>query len=208
MSMATLSIIQIVLLFIIYTFFAVLLPGIAFGTHFQGKRATVRFVSYFCIGNFIIIMLVQVLALIHLCYAWSLLIGIFVVYVIAWCRVNKRSVKEPTGIVFEGLKNFLTGTMGYRSLITNIKNDLNRTLVPRIKALTGLMRERKAECVLIALLMVAICCIYGREQLTQFGYAFSDEPVHNYWINNIGRQRLFVAGVYPMGCSLHDALPI
>lgn len=41
--------------------------------------------------------------------------------------------------------------------------------------------------------------VYGLPLLEQYGYKASDVPVHNYWINAMGENRIFVAGVYPHG---------
>ncbi|MFQ7768290.1 MAG: hypothetical protein ACLRIL_08485 [Fusicatenibacter saccharivorans] len=33
----------------------------------------------------------------------------------------------------------------------------------------------------------------------RYGYKASDIPVHNYWINELERNNIWVAGVYPYG---------
>ena len=54
----------------------------------------------------------------------------------------------------------------------------------------------------IAVLLAAISAItyvYGPNMVETFGYKASDIPVHNYWINELERNNICVAGVYPYG---------
>lgn len=41
--------------------------------------------------------------------------------------------------------------------------------------------------------------IYGSNGIINYGYTASDTPVHNYWINAMSDNNVFVAGVYPHG---------
>ena len=47
--------------------------------------------------------------------------------------------------------------------------------------------------------LALILWIFGSNALNSYGYGASDIPVHNYWINALSDNKLFVAGVYPMG---------
>ena len=51
------------------------------------------------------------------------------------------------------------------------------------------------ELLLWILLGAVILKVYGLPLLEQYGYKASDVPVHNYWINAMGENRIFVAGV-------------
>lgn len=55
---------------------------------------------------------------------------------------------------------------------------------------------------LLALLTVKIC---GSGLLNNWGYGASDVPVHNYWINGLIENNIYVEGIYPMGmhCMLY-----
>ncbi len=47
--------------------------------------------------------------------------------------------------------------------------------------------------------------MFGLTQLEQYGYKASDLIVHNYWINEMNENNIFVTGVYPYGfhCVVH-----
>lgn len=197
--MTLLTIVQIVSVFIVYIFFSVLLPGWVFGEVFKKKRATVRLVSYYCIGNFVIIMLVQLLTLLHICYVWTIIIALPAVYIAVYRFLLKHPVKEPVKRFLSGVKHLLTGTMGFKNLMANLKSFYLRVFYPRLSQAWRLVVEKKVDFFLIGVIVLCLWYVFGHEMMTQFGYAFSDEPVHNYWTNSMIKQKLYVAGVYPMG---------
>lgn len=47
--------------------------------------------------------------------------------------------------------------------------------------------------------IAAITYVYGPNMIEAYGYKASDIPVHNYWINELDRNNIWVAGVYPYG---------
>lgn len=50
--------------------------------------------------------------------------------------------------------------------------------------------------------IAAITYVYGPNMVETFGYKASDIPVHNYWINELERNNIWVAGVYPYGLHI------
>jgi hypothetical protein len=55
------------------------------------------------------------------------------------------------------------------------------------------------ETFLTLCLCAVVCVIYGSNGIINYGYTASDTPVHNYWINAMSDNNVFVAGVYPHG---------
>ena len=55
------------------------------------------------------------------------------------------------------------------------------------------------ELAVLGLAIAAITYVYGPNMVKVFGYKASDIPVHNYWINELDRNNIWAAGVYPYG---------
>jgi len=64
-------------------------------------------------------------------------------------------------------------------------------------------KKAMAECAagdaVMGAAIAAITYVYGPNMIEAYGYKASDIPVHNYWINELDRNNIWVAGVYPYG---------
>jgi hypothetical protein len=67
------------------------------------------------------------------------------------------------------------------------------------------VRRNPLDVLLMLGITVLLLWMYGTNLLTNFGYSLSDQPVHNYWINEMSKGNIFAAGVYPFGfhCMLY-----
>ena len=49
----------------------------------------------------------------------------------------------------------------------------------------------------VVVFTATVLVMYGTNMINTYGYCASDIPVHNYWINAMGQNDVFVAGIYP-----------
>ena len=63
----------------------------------------------------------------------------------------------------------------------------------------GLIIRHFADGVLFVVFTATVLVMYGTNMINTYGYCASDIPVHNYWINAMGQNDVFVAGIYPFG---------
>lgn len=68
-----------------------------------------------------------------------------------------------------------------------------------------LLKELWLDLPFLCILIYLIWKICGDGILNNWGYGASDVPVHNYWINGLVENKLYIAGIYPMGmhCMLY-----
>ena len=205
MSMATLTLWQLTGTFCAYLFVTVGLPAFVFGKKLRGRRAPERFLLYFITGNFFVMNLVFALQLMRISYSVTLIIGTLLIAIIARVKVNRIPVKEILLNFAENLRRLAGGQMGTKTAIYKIGARL-RGAIYRFCGWVGYyLFHRFLDCVLIVLLFAALWYIYGTNLVEYYGYKASDVLVHNYWLNALGDNDIFVAGVYPHGfhCILY-----
>lgn len=68
---------------------------------------------------------------------------------------------------------------------------------------SGLLGQRMSaywpDLILALNIVMLVFYIYGSNVLNVYGYCASDIIVHNYWINELGNNNIFVEGIYPFG---------
>ena len=68
---------------------------------------------------------------------------------------------------------------------------------------SGLLGQKMSaywpDVILTLNIVMLVFYIYGSNALNVYGYCASDVIVHNYWINELGNNNIFVAGIYPFG---------
>ena len=205
MSMATLTLWQLAGMFCAYLLVTVGLPAFAFGRRLQGHRAPERLLLYFMTGNFYIMNLVFALQLLKISYPITLILGTLLPAILARIKVNHIPVKEILLNYAEKLRRLTGGQMGTKTAIYKIGAKLRGQIIRFFRWMGFYLFRRFLDCALIALLLVVLWYIYGTNLLEYFGYKASDLLVHNYWINAMNDNDIFVAGVYPHGfhCILY-----
>lgn len=205
MSMTTLTLWQLVGIFCAYLFVMVGLPAFVFGKKLHGHRAPERFMLYFMTGNFFVMNLVFVLQLLKISYPVTLILGTLLVAIIAKVKINHIPVKEVFLSHAEKLRRLAGGRMGTKTAIYNLGAGLRDAIYRFCSWVEYYLFQRFLDCVLIILLLTMLWYIYGTNLVEYFGYKASDLLVHNYWINSLGDNDIFVAGVYPHGfhCVLY-----
>lgn len=205
MSMTTLTLWQLAGMFCAYLLVTVGLPAFVFGRRLRGHRAPERFLLYFMTGNFYIMNLVFALQLLKISYPITLILGTLLPAIMIRIKVNHIPVKEILLNYAEQLRRLTGGQMGTKTAIYKIGAKLRRQIIRFFRWVGFYLLHRFLDCALIALLLAVLWYIYGTNLLEYFGYKASDLLVHNYWINAMNDNDIFVAGVYPHGfhCILY-----
>lgn len=199
MSMKMITIAQFLATLCTYLFVTVLLPATVAGRRMKGRRLTERFLFYFITGNFYIMNLVFLFQLLHISNRFTLVVGTILPAILMRVKLYKIPVKKNFSSMLRSLVRVLEKKQGLRTTLGNIFG----WLIHKGKNLGGLVRSllkgRQSDWILTGLLSGLILGFYGTIMLEAFGYIASDMPVHNYWINAMGENQIFVAGIYPFG---------
>ena len=205
MSMETLNVIQFIQLFIGYLGFTVGLPALVFYRKAKRFPAAVRFLIYFTIGNFYIINLVQVLELLRISYRITLSMFTFGPAAILIVKIYHIPVASYLRKVLEECRHYILREMGFKTFMRHRWQEIKVFLRVAVRNLWRLLKENFLDIPFLVLFALLVWKICGPGILHNWGYGASDIPVHNYWINGLIENNIFVAGIYPMGmhCMLY-----
>ncbi|MCH5342940.1 MAG: hypothetical protein J1E64_02795 [Acetatifactor sp.] len=199
MSMVMLTIFHLIGIFCAYLFITVALPSYVFGRKLCVYRVPVRVMLYFLIGNFYVMNLVFALQLMKISYPATLIIGTFVPAFVTRVLINRIPVFKIVTDMVSNLRKLIGGQMGRRTAVHKLGKFTGKQLSRFGRWLGKNLFPGFIDCVLILAMVVVLWWIYGRNLIEQFGYKASDIIVHNYWINAMDDNNIFVAGVYPHG---------
>ena len=205
MSMETLNVIQFIQLFIGYLGFTVGLPALVFYRKAKRFPAAVRFLIYFTIGNFYIINLVQVLELLRISYRITLSMFTFGPAAILIVKIYHIPVASYLKKVLEECRHYILREMGFKTFMRHRWQEIKVFLRVAVRNLWRLLKENFLDIPFLVLFALLVWKVCGSGILHNWGYGASDIPVHNYWINGLIENNIFVAGIYPMGmhCMLY-----
>ena len=195
--MKMLTILEFAKVLVSYLFVTLYLPSLLLRRRLCFLSLTERVMAYFLAGNFYVINLVFLLQFLKISGRVTLLLGSLVPFVIAFLW-KKVGIRERVGQWLRTIHSLLNKELGIKTFLLQKKKEY------RALGRGEQFRGRKGlrylpELLLWILLGAVILKVYGLPLLEQYGYKASDVPVHNYWINAMGENRIFVAGVYPHG---------
>lgn len=199
MSMKMLTILQLAGIFSLYTALTVLAPALVFRKKVKDKRLPEQFMIYFTIGNFYVMHIVFFLQLLHISNRLTLLIATLLPGVIMYVRQAEGKAGLRLLRSLETLNKATHGIMGWKTFLKRMRDRLwiaHKALFRWVRDIFG---KHFAEWVLMAFAIGAVLWIYGNSYTNMYGYSMSDVPVHNYWINSMSDNDIYVAGVYPFG---------
>lgn len=199
MPMTTLTIIQTSLVFLLYILVTCVLPFPIFNKRMKGFSLSVRVMFCYLFGNFYIVNLVFLLQLLHISNAFTLVMGTVVPWFVAMSKLEHWPVLYKLQECFHTIKKVVEKELGVKTLLLRVLRFLFHKLVSFLGRCIRVILKHPLECVVFLALGVLAWYMYGQNLLEHFGYCASDIPVHNYWINYMSRDQLFVAGVYPFG---------
>ncbi len=199
MSMEVLTILQTVGILAAYLVMTFFLPGILLYRKIQKLRFCERFITYQMVGNFYMMNLVSVLELLHISNRVTLILFTILpcaaIYVVLYRKAPLEAMHEG----LDYLERLAGGQFGVRLFLRRVRVAIWQLLKKALCKLFHLIRENIVDILLVAALTAGLCYVYGTNLLAYFGYCESDLPVHNYWINYLGKNDMFVAGIYPFG---------
>lgn len=205
MSMQIFNIIHFAEMLVCYLAVTVLLPALVFYKKTRQFSAAVRFMIYFTIGNFFVINLVLVLELVHISYRFTLIAATVIFFVLGIIKVYQLPAVSYTKRLATEIRDCIYGVLGIKSFLWRRKKEVGRIIRPLWRMLTGWIREIWPDIPFLILCAMLIWRVAGERLMGTYGFGASDIPVHNYWINALMDNDLFVAGIYPMGmhCVLY-----
>lgn len=205
MSMEMLNVLQFIQLLCGYLGFTIVLPALVFYRKVKDFPAAGRFLIYATIGNFYIINLVQVLELMFISYRSTLLLFTLVPVGFAAVRMNRIPVASYCGKLGDELQHFLLRELGFRSFVHHRLREMNSFLRWAGRQLMRLLKEVWLDLPFLAAFLWVMWKVSWPGILHYWGFGASDLPVHNYWINGLIDNQLYIAGIYPMGmhCVLY-----
>lgn len=205
MSMSILSLIQFIELFIGYIGFTVGLPALVFYRKVKGFPAPERFLIYFTVGNFYVINLVQLLELLHISFFFTLFIFTFVPAALLIVKFYNIPVKAHVKKVAEEAVHYIRREIGLKTFLRHRWQEIKVFLRFVFRNIRRLLRENFAFLPIIAAFCALVWFVCGSGILDKWAFGASDIPVHNYWINGLIDNNIYVAGIYPMGmhCMLY-----
>jgi hypothetical protein len=185
--------------FLVYTLLMVVVPAILFHRRMAGKPLGERLMAYITIGNFYCMNLVFILELLHISNYWTLMVFTLVPIVAFSAREHGEDIAAWSVSRLEVLQKAVLGMMGWKTLLSHIGRSVGGWLKAKLRKALHDARAHLFDWIFIIFLTAALLWLYGTNVLVNYSYAFSDVPVHNYWINSLGDNNIFVAGVYPFG---------
>lgn len=154
---------------------------------------------YYMTGNFFIMNLVFALQLLRISYPVTLVLGALILTVAGKVMADGISVRQLLEDCLKFSRRLTGGQIGHRTARNMVFRKLRDQLVRMRRWLVHFLVFRFIDCALIVLLLLIMWWAYGSNLLQHFGYMESDIVIHNYWVNALSDNNIFVAGVYPYG---------
>lgn len=199
MSMKVLTVLQSVQIFAAYSVMTLLLPAILFYPRLRKRSFAARFLIYQVFGNFYIINLVLLLELLHISNKYTLCLFTLGPFAAAYVMLHKKKPLAAAATVLETMRRLASGQLGVRLFLHRILSAIGQFGVKAAEGIVKRIRRNLPDLLLVGGLSALLLYLFGTNAVTNYGYCASDVPVHNYWINALGENRPFVAGVYPFG---------
>ncbi|MCR5452832.1 MAG: hypothetical protein K6F00_09415 [Lachnospiraceae bacterium] len=189
----------VIKLFLCYTFVMVLVPAIVFGPVIKKYSFPIRMMSYYCIGNVVVVNIVFLLTFLKISNRATLILVTLFIYLWFYLHVRKTSI--PATIVgFYNIINLVAGRVtSFRTLWIKSADKRKAWQKRFIKHSVEVFFSHIIEWAMVAALIVYVFYEITSGNIAKLGYHTSDMPVHTYWINHLDMNDPFVAGIYPMG---------
>lgn len=195
MSMKTLTIFQIIGVSAAYFCITLLLPCLLLRKKLAQFRLPARFMAYCMTGNFFCINLVYLLQLLHISNRFTLIAGTAAPFLVTAIRHRKRLLQ----LLERGtnsIGSFSEGEVGTKTAMLRAKENVKDYSSGWLAKWFAL---RWPDVLLTTGVILLVLWMYGVNTVNVYGYCASDLVVHNYWINYMDVNRIFVEGVYPFG---------
>ncbi len=196
MSMKWLTILQFLEIVAAYGIVTLFLPWMILRKRFRRFSVAEQITGYFFAGNFYIIYLVYLLQFLHISNRVTLILGTVGPFLGVWLWKRRSLVPGAIESLLVLIERLLSGERGKKTSLVQLRRTVyERCFRGRRKQWLNVL----LELAVLGLAIAAITYVYGPNMVEAYGYKASDIPVHNYWINELDRNNIWVAGVYPYG---------
>lgn len=196
MSMKWLTILQFLEIVAAYGIVTLFLPWLILRKRFRRFSIAEQITGYFFAGNFYIIYLVYLLQFLHISNRVTLILGTVGPFLGVWIWKRRSLVPGTIESLLVLIERLLSGERGKKTSLVQIRRMIyERCFRGRRKQWMNVL----PELAVLGLAIAAVTYVYGPNMVKVFGYKASDIPVHNYWINELDRNNIWAAGVYPYG---------
>lgn len=199
MSMQTYYMFQLILLFCVYFGVIIGLPYLALHRKMDDRRIADQIMFYFLVGNFYLMSLVFFLELLHISNRVTLILGTIVPFFVLAVVVNRWKVGQFLLDLFRDSQMLLGKRLGKKTFFYRGFDKVKKRYTRQKQKVKYLPLLLRVDGIVFLISFIAMFYFYGTSIVTTFGYSLSDSAVHNYWINALGENKLFVAGIYPEG---------
>lgn len=198
MTVQTYVVIQTIEMYVAYLAMTVVAPLILFRKRWKIGGWAGKILFSYVFGNFYMMNLVFLLQMLHISNRVTLLLGSLVPWGYFVWKENRTEIHLAGATFVKNLKWLVGGQMGYRKLARRAKIAAKKGS-NAWKRLHHMTFYDVIDGVLCVGFLFAMFYEYGLVVMKSWGYLASDSQVHNYWINALSDNDLFVAGIYPQG---------
>ena len=196
MSMTMLTVFQITGVSAAYLGVTLFLPWLLLRRKLASLRAGAGFMVCFMAGNFYCMNLVFLLQLFHISNRVTLILGTLLPFLAAAARKRKGTLAAVLEHRTRKVRMIFEGGLGVRTFLLGLGVKMRRASAGWI----GQWLAPMWPDVLLTLGIIGLVLFqYGSNTVNVYGYCASDMVQHNYWINHMEANRIFVDGVYPFG---------
>lgn len=196
MSMKWLTILQFLEIVAAYSVVTLFLPWLILRKRFCRFSVAEQITGYFFAGNFYIIYLVYLLQFLHISNRMTLILGTAGPFLSVWIWKRRSWIPAAIERTLENVEMLLSGEKGKKTSLVQLRRvTYERFFHGRRRQWLNVL----LELVVLGAAIAAITYVYAPNMVEALGYKASDIPVHNYWINELDRNNIWVAGVYPYG---------
>ena len=199
MSMKLLTFFQILEIFGAYSVITLLIPHLVVGKAMSFRNRYERFLMYTLLGNFYVMNLVFLLELLHISCPATLIIFTLLPCGYIKIKLEHLPAKEIVSAWWQLLKKLTGGQVTVKALRVSGKPERERAGQNFKSRIKRVYINNFSDVLLVVILILVLFFYYGNDLLKSYGYKALDLIVHNYWVNALSENELFVAGVYPEG---------
>lgn len=183
-----------------YIFLMYLWPTVVFRKKLAGKNLTYRFAFCSTVSILLINTIILGLGLFHILKGWIVLCifyGVFLVSVLKERDLWKYFLLH--------VRNFFSGTQGWKTLILRLIQDMVSGLGGFLKRVNKKVKGRRLEYGILSVLLGFAVIYFSYGAFNCHSYGWGDMEVHHAWIYGLKEGQIFSAGVYPeaMHCFIY-----
>ncbi len=193
------NIFQSIGLMILYSLLVLFVPSLVMGKKLSNQSLYERFMIYTVFGNFYIINVVFILQLIHISNRFTLIALYMLPILFVLIKPRVKIIEKNIIHAMDVADRLTKGSLGVKTFMRGQAVSSRARLVKLYRKLSVMGNRQNIEGLAVLALIVLVSYMYGYNSIKNYGYLASDIAVHNYWINAMSENNIFVAGVYPHG---------